>query len=47
VSMSVILRGAKELRANTAFGGILILAAVGNGLVDFLAVFEVLLEICF
>jgi hypothetical protein len=44
--MSVVLRGAKELRVNTAFGGCLTAADVGTGLVDFLALCEVLLETC-
>jgi hypothetical protein len=43
--MSVVLRGLKKLRVNTAIGGILSAADVGTGLVDFLAVYEVLLEI--
>jgi hypothetical protein len=34
-----------RLRVNTAFGGSLTAADVGTGLVDFLAVCEVLLEI--
>jgi hypothetical protein len=42
VSISVVLRGAKKLRADIAFGGILKTADVGTGLVDFFAVFEVL-----
>jgi hypothetical protein len=45
VSMSVVLRGAKKLRINTAFGGSLTATDVGTGLVDFLAVCKVLLEI--
>jgi hypothetical protein len=48
MSMSVVLRGAKTLRVNTAFGGSLTAADVGTGLVDFFAVCEVLLlEMCF
>jgi hypothetical protein len=46
VLMSVVLRDAKKLRVNLAFGGSLTAAGVGTGLVDFLAVCEVLLEIC-
>jgi hypothetical protein len=46
VSMLVVLRGAKKLRAVTAFGGSLRAAGVETGLVDFVAVCEVLLEIC-
>jgi hypothetical protein len=46
VSMSVVLRGARNLRVNTAFGGSLTAADTGTGLVDFLAFYEVLLEIC-
>jgi hypothetical protein len=38
VSMPGVLRGAKKLRVNTAFGGSLTAADVGTGLVDFLAV---------
>jgi hypothetical protein len=38
VSMSIVLRGAKKLRVNTAFGGSLTAADVGTDLVDFLAV---------
>jgi hypothetical protein len=45
VSMSIVLRGAKKLRVNTAFGGSLKSADDGTCLVDFLAVCEVLLEI--
>jgi hypothetical protein len=41
MSMSVVLRGAKKLRDNTAFGGSLTVADVGTGLVDFLALCEV------
>jgi hypothetical protein len=47
VSMSVVLRGAQKLRVNAAFGGSLTAADVGTGLVDFLAVCEVSLELCF
>jgi hypothetical protein len=39
--MSVVLRGAKKLRVNTAFGGSLIAAVVGTGLVHILALCEV------
>jgi hypothetical protein len=46
VSMSVVLRGAKKLQVNTAFGGSLTDTDVGTGLVDFLAVCEVSFEIC-
>jgi hypothetical protein len=47
VSMSVaLLRSAKKLLANTDFGTSLTTADVGTGLVDFLAVCEVLLETC-
>jgi hypothetical protein len=42
VSMSVVLRGVKKLRVNTAFGGSLTAADVGTSLFDFLAVCEVL-----
>jgi hypothetical protein len=45
VSMSVVLRSAKKVQVNTAFGGSLTAADVGTDLVDFLAVCEVLLEI--
>jgi hypothetical protein len=45
VSMSAVLRGANKLRINTDLGGSLTAAGVGTGLVDFLAVCEVLLEI--
>jgi hypothetical protein len=38
VSMSVVLRGAKKLRVDTAFGGSLTAADVGTDLVDFLTV---------
>jgi hypothetical protein len=41
LSMSVVLRGAKKLPVNTAFGGSLTAADVGTDLIDFLAVFEV------
>jgi hypothetical protein len=46
VSMSVVVRGVKKLRVNTAFGGTLTPADVGTDLTDFLVVCEVLLEIC-
>jgi hypothetical protein len=46
VAMSVVLRGAKKMRVNTGFGRTLTDADVGTGLVDFLAVCKVLLEIC-
>jgi hypothetical protein len=45
-SMSVILRDAKKLRIKAAFGGSLAAADDGTGLVDYLAVCEVSLEIC-
>jgi hypothetical protein len=35
MSMSVVLRGGKKLRFNTAFGGSLRVTVVGTGLVDF------------
>jgi hypothetical protein len=38
LSMSVVLRGAKELRVNTAFGGSFTTADGGSGLAYFLAV---------
>jgi hypothetical protein len=46
VSMSVVLRRAKKLRVNTAFGGCLTAVGIGTDLVDFLAVSEVPLEVC-
>jgi hypothetical protein len=46
VSMSVVLRGAKKLRVNIAFGGSLIAMDVGTGLFDFLPLSELSLEIC-
>jgi hypothetical protein len=46
VSMSVALRGAKKLRADTDFGGILTVTNVETLLVDFLADCEVSLELC-
>jgi hypothetical protein len=46
VSMLVVLRGAKKLRVNTTFGGSLTAVDLGTGLVDFLDVCEVSLEIC-
>jgi hypothetical protein len=45
VSMKVVLRSAKKLRVNTAFGSSLTAEDVGTGLVDFSAVCEVLLYI--
>jgi hypothetical protein len=45
VPISVVLKGAKKLRVNTAFGGSLRAADVGTGSVNFLALCEVLLEI--
>jgi hypothetical protein len=45
MSMSVVLRGMKKLQVNTDFGGSLTAVDVGTGLVYFLAVCEVLLEI--
>lgn len=42
VSMSVVLRGTKKLRVNTDIEGSLANANVGTGLVDRLAVCEVL-----
>jgi hypothetical protein len=44
--MSVLLKGPKNLRINTAFGGSLTAADVGTGLVEFLADCEVSLELC-
>jgi hypothetical protein len=46
VSMPVVHRGAKKLRVITAFGGILTAADVGTGLIEFLAVCVISLEIC-
>jgi hypothetical protein len=46
VSVLVVLRNAKNLRVSIAFGDSLTAADVGTGLVDFLVVCEVLLEIC-
>jgi hypothetical protein len=46
VSVSVVLRGAKKLRVNTAFRGSLTAADVGTGLVDFLVVCKVSSEMC-
>jgi hypothetical protein len=46
MSMPVVLRGAKELRVTADFGGILTAADIGTCLVNFLAVYEVLFEIC-
>jgi hypothetical protein len=46
VSMAVVHKGAKKLRVNTAFGGSLTTTDVRTGLVDFLAVCEVSLEMC-
>jgi hypothetical protein len=46
LSMSVALRGAKNLQVDTAFGGSLAAADVGTGLFYFLAACEVSLEIC-
>jgi hypothetical protein len=37
VFMSVVLKGAKKLRVNADFGGILAAADVGTGLIDFLS----------
>jgi hypothetical protein len=45
VSMSVVLRWAKKFRVDTDFGGSLTDADVEPGLLDFLAVCEVPLEI--
>jgi hypothetical protein len=41
VFMSVVLRGAKTLRVNTAFGGSLISADIGTMSADFLSLYEV------
>jgi hypothetical protein len=46
VSMSVVLRGAKKLRVDTAFRGSLTAPDVGTLLVDILLDCEVSLEIC-
>jgi hypothetical protein len=46
VSMTVVLRGAKKFRVNTTFGGSLPAADVITDLVEFLAVCELLLELC-
>jgi hypothetical protein len=46
VTMSVVLRGAKKLRVNTDFGGSLTAADAGTSLLEFLAVCELLSEIC-
>jgi hypothetical protein len=46
VSMSMVMRCAKKLRFNTAFGDILTAAYIEAAFVDFLAVCEVLLGIC-
>jgi hypothetical protein len=46
VSMSVVPRGAKNLRGDTAFGGSLTAEDVGTVLVDILADREVSLELC-
>jgi hypothetical protein len=46
VSTSEVLRGAKNLRTNTAFGGSLTAEDIGTVLVDFLADYEVSLELC-
>jgi hypothetical protein len=46
VSMSVVLRGAKNLRVDIALGGSLTAPDVGTSLVDFFADCEVSLEIC-
>jgi hypothetical protein len=46
MSMSGVLRGAKKLQINTDFGGSLTAADIGTGLVYFLAVCKVLLEVC-
>jgi hypothetical protein len=47
VFMSVVVRDEKRLRVITAFGGSWRPVDAGTGLVDFLAVCEVLLDICF
>jgi hypothetical protein len=46
LSMSVVLRGAKKLQVNIAFGGSLTAVDVGTALIEFLAACEVLLDIC-
>jgi hypothetical protein len=46
VSMTVVLRGAKKLRFDTAFGGSLTAADVGTHSVEFLADCDVSLELC-
>jgi hypothetical protein len=46
VSMSVVPRGEKKLRVNTALCESLTAAHVGSGLAEILAVCEVSLEIC-
>jgi hypothetical protein len=46
VSMSLVLGGAKKFRVKAAFGGSLTVASVGNGLVYYLPVCQVSLEIC-
>jgi hypothetical protein len=46
VSMSLVLRGSKKLRVDTALGGSLTAVDIVTDLVDFLAVCEVSLEIC-
>jgi hypothetical protein len=45
VSVSLILRGAENLRVNTAFGGNLTAADIVTGLLEFLAVCKLLLGI--
>jgi hypothetical protein len=45
LSVSVVLRGAKKLRVNTALGGRFRATDVGIGLVEFLAACEVSLEV--
>jgi hypothetical protein len=46
VSMSAVLRDAKNFPVDTAFGGSLTVADVGTLLVNFLADCEVSLELC-
>jgi hypothetical protein len=46
VSMSVVQRGAKNLRVETDFGGSSTGSDVATGLVELLVVCEVLLEMC-
>jgi hypothetical protein len=46
VSISLFLRCAKKLQVNTAFVGSLTATDIGTGLVDFLPICEVSLEIC-